>query len=77
VIGGYLLTRDEVAMDDVFLVRVQSNSNVRFNMFKYSTDGEMISGKRALSVLLPEISYKGKSEFCKNSELQKRIKFSD
>ena len=28
-------------------------------------------------MIMPEVSFKGKSEFCKNNELQKRLKFSD
>ena len=38
VVGGYLLTRDQVQMDDVFLARVHSNSNIRFDMFKFSNN---------------------------------------
>lgn len=59
-------------MDDVFLARVHSNSNIRFDMFKYSSN-KRNSGKQALSVILPSISYQGKSEICKNGEIQKRL----
>ena len=44
VVGGYLLTRDRMQMDDMFLIRIHSNSNIRFDMFKYSANG-MQSGK--------------------------------
>lgn len=76
VVGGYLLTRDQVQMDDVFLARVHSNSNIRFDMFKFSNN-QLNSGKQALSVILPQMSYQGKSEICKNPEIQKRLQFKD
>lgn len=52
VIGGYLLTRDQVAMDDIFMARVHSNSSIRFDMFKYSKN-EQQSGRQVLSAILP------------------------
>ena len=76
VVGGYMITRPDVEVDDVFLVRVHSNANTRFNMFKHSGQ-RVVSGRQVLSVIMPEISFKGKSEFCKNTQLQKRIAFSE
>lgn len=66
VIGGYLMTRDNVAVDDVFMARIHRNSNLRLDMFKFfssRTPGELVSGKRVLSTIFPELSYIGSTEF--------------
>lgn len=56
VVGGYYMTRDEVKMDNVILARILSDCSVSYNLNKYlEQDG--ISGKLALSTILPELSY--------------------
>lgn len=56
VVGGYYMTRDEVKMDNVILARILSDCSVPYNLNKYIENGS-VSGKLALSTILPELSY--------------------
>ena len=69
VIGGYLMTRDSVLIDDVFMARIHRNSNLRLDMFKFFPgrnvhSNELVTGKQVLSTIFPELSYIGSTEFC-------------
>jgi len=46
VVGGYLMTRDSISMDDVFVSRIHANSELFLNEFRFFKDGsKQISGK--------------------------------
>jgi hypothetical protein len=50
-------------IDDIFTARIHSNSVSNYNMFKYADKDGFRSGKQCLSVILPPISFTGKTEF--------------
>jgi DNA-directed RNA polymerase beta' subunit len=61
VVGGFLLTRDEISVDPMFTIRFHSNTSLSMDLWKFGE--KAISGKQALSLNLPLISYTGKSAY--------------
>ena len=63
VAGGYLMTHIDVTIDAMSLIRLLKNSHLimEFNRFGWSND--TISGKQALSMCLPRISFKGVPQY--------------
>lgn len=59
VAGGYLLTHRDVKIDAMFLIRLLKNSHLVMDFNRFGWTQGKISGKQALSMCLPRISFKG------------------
>ena len=58
MIGGYLLTRDEVKMDRIFVSRMHKNGRIPLEMLKFADKDGLTSGKDCISLNFPNLSYK-------------------
>ena len=76
VIGGYLITRDDIKMDQMFVSRLHKNGRLFINQLKFADKHGFTTGKDCLSLNFPNLSYKENTKFY-NKELDKFIGYKD
>ncbi len=76
VIGGYLITKDDIKLDQMFISRLHKNGRLFIDQLKYTDAKGFTTGKDCLSLNFPNLSYKENTNYY-NKEYDKFINYKD